>query len=105
MENSDLCPQRPLEAPLLPGSLFEEHWFLRCEVFCLVAPVPVHAVWRGQCWPLQCLMCRLSALSSAGMEPAVSAFVSASVQPSAGAAVSDSKDNTTYSALKAGQPF
>lgn len=81
---------------LLPGSLFEEHWFLRCEVFCLVAPGPVRAVGRGPCWPLQCLMCRLSALSSAGLEPAVSVFVSASAQPSAGAAASDSKGNTQY---------
>ncbi len=62
----------------------------------MVAPVLVHAVWRGQCWPLQCLMCRLSALSSAGMEPAVSAFVS--VQPSAGAAVSESESDP-YSEL------
>lgn len=89
----NLNKEHPLEVLLLPGNLFEEHWFLRCEVFCLVAPVPVHAVWKCPCWPLQCLMSRLSALSSAVLEPVVSAFVSVSVQLSAGAAASDSKDN------------
>lgn len=79
---------------LLPGSLFEGHWFLRCEVFCLVAPGPARAGGTGPCWPPQCLMCRLSARSSAGLEPAASASVSASAQPSAGAAASDSTGNT-----------
>lgn len=62
----------------------------------MVALGPGRAVGRGPCWPLQCLMCRLSALSSAGLEPAVSVFVSASAQLSAGAAASDSKGNKQY---------
>lgn len=71
----------------------------------MVAPGPGRAVGRGPCWPLQCLMCRWSALSSAGLEPAVSA--SASALPPAGAAASGSRGHTQYHcgfllALKAG---
>lgn len=62
----------------------------------MVAPGPGRAVGRSPCWPLQCLMCRWSALSSAGLGPAVSVFVSASALPSAGAAASGSRGHTQY---------